>query len=378
MTFQEFGYLLEKFKKNQYTLSDLQRMDEQLNDKILVQNWLRKELEEGADNDIQMDTDYERLFKDIRLKIDKQPRNNSFNRIDPFKKLLQVAALLIFVFLVGGLSSYLIFREVPQPDNLNSYCEVVAPYGARSELVLPDGSKVWLNAGSKLRYSTDFNISNRYLSLKGEGFFDVSKNKEIPFVVNALGLRITALGTQFNVKAYEEEETIETTLIEGKVSLESENKDYKFSENVYLFPNQKATLIKSKSELMVEDISQDKKSSRKIAPAQLVITNKIDPLPEISWKDNQLVFNGEDLLAIAVKLERKYNVRFNFKEDVIKNYNFSGTLKDQTIQQVLDVIKLSAPIDYLFEGNEVTLTVNPKMIKIYEKQLKNNSLQNKK
>ena len=373
MTFREFKYLVEKIETNQYTLSDLRKLDGKLKDKKQVTEWMTGELNGLSDSD-SLNIQYEELYDKIRNKINTQSSSNSPQSIIPFRKLLRVAAVLVVVFLFGGLASFFIFRQHPEKEPIKQYCEVVAPYGARSEIVLPDGTKVWLNAGSKLRYSTDFNVSNRDLSLSGEGFFDVSKNVKMPFVVNALDMKITALGTQFNVKAYEDDETIETTLVEGKVMLESRGNKYKYSENIYLTPNQKAVLIKEKKELKVEDTSDktmmDNKMEEEITPsAKLIVQEKIDPLPDISWKNNKLVFIAEELSEILIKLERKYKVRFHCESTKIRNYKFTGTLEDETLQQVLDAIKISAPFDYSFKGTEVTLSVNVERMKEYEKQL---------
>ncbi|WP_158870342.1 FecR family protein [Maribellus comscasis] len=348
-------------------------MDEQLRDREQVKEWMDGELNTLISTDSR-NLNYEVLYEKIRGKIHVESRIDSHQKIVPLKKLLQVAAVLIIVFLFGGLASFLVFRQALKKEQIKQqYCEVVAPYGARSEVVLPDSSKVWLNAGSKLRYSTDFNVTNRNLSLTGEGFFDVSKNKELPFVVNALDLKITALGTQFNVKAYKDDEVIETTLIEGKVKLESEANAYKFSENIYLLPNQKAVLVKKRSKVEVEDIPDNESDSRKefemAASAKLIIQEKIDPIPDIAWKNNKLVFNAKKLSEILIELERKFNVKFQCKSDKIQNYKFTGTLDDETLQQVLDAIKLSAPFDYSIDGNVVTLMVNSERMNEYEKQL---------
>ena len=94
-----------------------------------------------------------------------------------------------------------------------SFCEVTAPLGSTSEIVLPDSSRVWLNAGSRIKYTTTFNQNNRMLYLEGEGYFRVAKNKQLPFVVDAYGFEVKAIGTEFNVKAYKEDAIIETTMV---------------------------------------------------------------------------------------------------------------------------------------------------------------------
>ena len=263
---------------------------------------------------------------------------------------LKWAAMIALAFIIGGIVSYLVFGKDFLSGN-HSYSEVIAPMGSRTEMNLPDGSKVWLNAGSKLRYSDNFNKSNRDLSLEGEAYFQVEKNKQLPLIVNALGVNVKVVGTTFNIKAYPTENTISTTLVEGKVILESEK--YNFGNNIVMLPNQKAVFSKT-----------DRK---------LVITTIDDLYSEISWKDNQLIIKAEELSELAVKLERKYNVKIAFDSENIKLYKFSGTLQDETLQQVLDVIKVSAPINYQIRGKDILLKLNTERINIYNKLLKNSN-----
>jgi ferric-dicitrate binding protein FerR (iron transport regulator) len=128
------------------------------------------------------------------------------------------------------------------------------------------------------------------------------------------------------------------------------SKKYHFANEVALLPSQKAIFTKNDKQLLINDID--------------------DIYSEIAWKDNQLIIKGERLSDIAVKLERKYDVKIRFDSEAIKAYKFSGTLKDETIQQVMDVVKFSAPIDYKMNGREITLIMNTATINSYDKFLK--------
>jgi ferric-dicitrate binding protein FerR (iron transport regulator) len=127
-----------------------------------------------------------------------------------------------------------------KPENI-TYTEIRAPFGARTEIILPDGSAVWLNAGSKIKYMNVFNRDNREIQLNGEAYFKVTKNTDLPFDVKTGDLSIQALGTEFNVKSYDDEDIIETTLVEGKIAIHQGRKQ---KASVYLEPHQQALYVK--------------------------------------------------------------------------------------------------------------------------------------
>ncbi len=344
MGIQEFNLLVDKFRKGDCSIKELRRLETQLHNGDVVKQWMMDSIEQQSSVH-PLNIDYDELFRKIKRQISvegKKKQAASFIR-----SIVRWAAAIIIAFLIGGLASYFIFNTEPVHKK-NFFCEIASPYGSKTELTLPDGSKVWLNAGSKLKYANNFNQDNRDVLLDGEAFFEIEKNKNLPFIVNTSGIDVKVVGTTFNVKAYWQENTITTTLVKGKVLLQS--KKYHLEKDAELFPSQKAIFSKS-----------DK---------QLVIANIDDVYSEISWKDNLLIIKGEMLSELAVKLERKYNMRIIFGSDDIKTYKFSGKLKDETIQQVLDVIKLSAPIDYRINGKNIVLTKNTATIDSYNKFLK--------
>jgi|WetSurMetagenome_2_1015567.scaffolds.fasta_scaffold57532_1 transmembrane sensor len=318
------------------------------------------------------------IFTAIQLKIEENSTEGS--DVNPLQQtglfyFIRIAALFILIFFCGGIISYFVFDKKELADTV-AYNEIKAPLGARSEVVLPDGSKVWLNAGSVLRYQTSFNKANRCVTLQGEAYFMVSKNKHLPFNVKTEDLNIVAVGTQFNVKAYEDEGTVETTLVEGRVSIRQNNKFKQKTEAIYLAPYQKAVYFKDFQELKVESTIKTKEEK----PVEVLnykqgimyVTDKVDPLPIISWKENRLVFKSEELSSLLTKLERKYDVTFTYNMESLKSLRFSGTLENETLTQVLDVIKLSAPIEYVLDGKTVRITENKQMSKKFSGHLKKN------
>lgn len=366
----EFKSLLGKFQEGCCTPEELRRLQEMFLDKGIAENIksaMLDEIQELETKGTGTNADYDRLFTSIQKIISEQQAarkivNLRFN-------LLRIAAMVVLAFILGGTFSYFLLRN--ESATTESFCEVTAPLGSTSEIVLPDNSRVWLNAGSKIKYSTSFNRHDRLLFLEGEGYFKVAKNTKLPFTVDAFGFEVKAIGTEFNVKAYKDDETIETTLVEGKVTLLHATEN--IMDNVFLTPNQKATFYKEKESLTIEvlkKIEEKKEELQYIPDDRLVITPRIDPRSIISWKEDRLIIERERLDALAEILGRKYNFNFEFKSDDIKRFRFSGTLEDETLQQVMDVIKISSPIDYSIVGKTVIIERSDERVPEFEKLYK--------
>jgi ferric-dicitrate binding protein FerR (iron transport regulator) len=231
---------------------------------------------------------------------------------------------------------------------------------------------VILNAGSTIHYSNDFNLSNRDLDLNGEAYFKVAKNPGLPFVVSAGEVEIIATGTEFNVKAYPEESTVETTLIEGAVEITNSNAERKGAGFIDLIPNQKAIFYKGEERYHLENIEKKivKPEPVETFLEKVMISPKTDVEKTVAWTQGKLIFRGETLENMCVDLQRKYNVNFFFIEEDLKNYRFTGILLDETLEQVLEVIKLAAPVDFTIEGKTVYLLTDVKQLDGYRKELK--------
>ncbi len=275
--------------------------------------------------------------------------------------ILRYAAIIIIIFSIGISSYFLGYNSSPGKNN--NFCEIDVPYGSRSAVIMPDGSKIWLNAGSKIKYDRHFDIDSREVFLEGEAYFDVKKTKR-PFIVYTSHISIHVLGTRFNVKSYPDEDNIETTLVEGNIRIESK----KSNKPVFLKPREKLTYHKpdAKTEVSYYKKENEPEQARRKAPVDMNLP--LAPIQDIhvkrnvntdeytSWKDGTLIFNKEPLESLARKLERKYDITFSFEDEELKNYTYSGTLRDFPLEQVLRALELTSPVKY---------SINEKNVKLY-------------
>ncbi|WP_346864086.1 FecR domain-containing protein [uncultured Draconibacterium sp.] len=212
--------------------------------------------------------------------------------------------------------------------------EVVVPYGKRTELMLADGTKVWLNAGSRLAFPTKFTNETREVHLQGEACFKVTKNESQPFIVNVNDLGIKVLGTHFNVAAYPDDESIETILVEGSVSLSNKRSFGVSSKSVVLKPLQKATFSKDEKEISVSD--------------------EPDADVYIAWTEGWFKFSQQSLEQVFTKLERFYNVEILVPVNFPSNEKITGKLdlKD-SLAEVFKALSDVAKINYRITNNQV-------------------------
>ncbi|MEN8226812.1 MAG: FecR family protein [Bacteroidota bacterium] len=290
-----------------------------------------------------------------------------------FRLLFRVAASLLLL-----VSTYVVFQRIREYKSTETtsviYNTIESPFGSRTRICLPDSTYVVLNAGSTLRYPADFlGRKGREVLLSGEGFFEVRKQKQNEFVVKVGDIGITALGTSFNVKAYPEEAVIEATLVEGLLRI---NRGDSKEGVIILRPNEKISLVKGEGGILREDAGQASVGKvkslqiQKIPIREVQVKRRIDPITEISWKEKEWVIRGETMEELSVMLERRYNIDIVLGDEEVGSFSFSGTLKDETLQQVLYAIRATAPVDYQIEGSRVVLTQNKAQRRLYQKTLK--------
>ena len=295
----------------------------------------------------------------FKVKLRDQEKNSSVGKII-LPAWLKVAAIFVISFTLGAFVFYMINSNTTFVTNqLADLIEINAPKGSKSFVKLPDGSKVWLNSDSKLFYSPKFGKRDRTVELEGEAFFDVEKNTALPFRVNTSEIVINVTGTMFNLKAYPEENTIETTLEEGEVIIEQ--KEGKGNNKVAtLKPKQRAVITKGDNKVVIAETrpgNQKRKPEHEVLEKKnpVVIDENIDTKLYTSWKENKLVFRSEKLPEVLVRLERWYGVRFIVKDDEILNYHFNGTIENETVTQVMKVIRFALPIQFEIEQNVITI-----------------------
>lgn len=296
-----------------------------------------------------------------KIKIEESVFLNKTNR---YKILKRYAAIFILAASLSGLLFYYMGNNRAAIPRLH-YSELIVPLGSRAQFTLSDGTAVTLNAGSRLKYDNRFGIKDRVVQLEGEGYFKVAKDASRPFTVKTLYLNVRALGTEFNVKAYPDDKTIETTLVEGSIKIEPLS-DKSNTEIMVLKPNQKLTYYKKDSTIVDETNGSNGKignnaqpiEKQKLISISRLVTENVDVVPVISWKENKWIFEKQSLSQIAVELERKFDVQIIIESERLKSFRFTGTILAEPIDQVLQVMSLSAPINFKLKGKVVTLSEN--------------------
>jgi len=228
----------------------------------------------------------------------------------------RIAAVMILPLLFVSVYFYL---NVPIAKQNIVYQEIFTPYGSRSYINLPDSSGVWLNAGSSLKYPVKFYDGERRVYLKGEAYFDVEADKKNPFIVETNNMDVVATGTAFNVEAYNSDTVTSVTLVRGQVNL-------KFNKNdVILKPGEKIAFNS-----LTSNYEMDNSNAYKW----------------YSWKDGILAFRNDPLEYVFKRLGHTYNINFIIKDKGLKNYVYHATFEDESLDEILELLKISTPIYY--------------------------------
>jgi len=323
--------LLERYLNNRCTSEEVEEVISWMKEQSFYSESVRlgkRDWQQFKDEDIPVSEEkLDALLDKIHHKVNIEGTNIVRLRNNKrFNWISKVAA--IFLIPVLSFLFYTISENVKLTNQIASVSvdslEVIAPVGSRTVIELSDGSVVHLNYGSRIKYPQNFMGNTRGVALTGEAYFDVAHNPDKPFVVSAGNLKVKALGTEFNVNAYPENNNISTTLVEGKVVVEK-------IEN-----NGNSEIIK---ELM---------------PGQHVIyennTGNVSTTLEqvdkyIAWKDGKLVFENEPINGVAQRLSRMFNVDIQVDKDVAK-YKYTVTFIDEPLFQILELLSVATPISY--------------------------------
>jgi transmembrane sensor len=238
------------------------------------------------------------------------------------KVVLKYAAIIILAFIAGR-------QLIPSPltDKEIRYSEIIVPFGEMSQVKLSDGTKIWLNSGTTLRYPEHFSLAQRSVEVIGEAYFEVAKMANKTFTVNTADMKVEVLGTSFNVLAYKEDTSTQITLVEGKVVLQ--NTEGKAIAK--LTPGQMATKNKSGTKVKIKNVQTDFYAE---------------------WTQGKIFFDDEPLDQIAVKLERWFNVQIIFANENLKSHRFTGTiLKNKPVDQIMQALELLSPITFTHQVN---------------------------
>lgn len=301
---REIGDWLNQSEDNQKLYTDLQEI------------WLTTGVSENSD---------QYNLKKASSNFKRQIRNSSKQlRIRKTSEILKYAAIVVLLLSLPVI--YYMGKNGSQPTE--SFTTITCAFGDKSTITLPDGSLAYLNSGSKLTFNNDFQNESRMVSLEGEAYFSVKKNKEVPFKVKASDIEIEVLGTEFNLKAYPDENTISATLAEGSIQIKSE-----FQQTVMKL-NQKVVFNR--------------------ADNQMKLFNLNDITPETEWKEGRLVFRNESLAELELKLERWFDVDIVLADEQVKKRKFTGILERESILEAIAYFNYSKYVGYKIKDNEIT------------------------
>ena len=272
----------------------------------------------------------ERKLFDALMVHDDQTTNNciSTKRIPKIiRQWLKIASVIILTLTINYL-----YQEYKSENEVIAMNTVSVPAGQRTNITLPDGTNVWLNARTTLQYPVTFSQKQRTVFLKGEAYFEVTKNRHKPFTVQSDAIRVRVLGTTFNLKSDKRCRIAEATLIEGEIEV----KGNKEEGQIILTPGQRAELNKNNGRLTVKQVDA-----------------KLDAV----WHDNLIPFQKADIFTITKALERFYDVKIILSPDIQTGKTYSGVLKRKSnIESVLKSLQNSIPIDYKIVGNNIFIS----------------------
>ena len=318
--------LLERFFERSASEKEILELYIRLNDKDFEEAWMYKEWQNA---DANMDpVVVKKMYDNVKRKIS----HRRFN----YKSWLNIAALIIVLIV-----SSIFVNKITNNGYFKDDMTICVAKGQKADVTMPDGSHVWINSGSTIKWGNRFNHEERIVYLTGEAYFDVAKNDDAPFIVQSKDFSVRALGTSFNVKAYPEDDQFSVVLIEGVVEAGNE------SSRLKLLPNQK---------IVYHRLSGD---VRKTAVA--------DGTLYAGWVKNKLSFDSETFESIASTLERSFNVNIILESSSLKDIRYSGTLENSGLENILHSFSLTSPLLYRIEDKVIYLSEDTRQIPVYKK-----------
>ena len=283
----------------------------------LKEIWLSSGIEHNPDR-----YDVKKAIRQFRQKTRFLAEKTSQERL--IYRLMRYAAILVLAAALP-LSYYYGKKSIPSSDTCTT---ITCALGDKTSIVLPDSSRVFLNSGSRLTFSNNFKNGSRRIFLDGEAFFKVRKDPHNPFQVKTSALGVEVLGTEFNLKAYSDEQTITTTLVTGSLKVTDDH------HSIVIKPNQKLVFSKENQKMELLEIA--------------------DLSPETEWKDGRLVFRNQSLGELEHELERWFDVKIKFADEQVKSRRFSGTLEHESILEVISYFGRSKHVAYQIKDNVIT------------------------
>lgn len=258
----------------------------------------------------------EKSYHELHSRISSK---QNFLKLYPY---LRYAAMVVLLLSISSIMFYLGKQNTIAPEQEIKYTSVIADTGQISKVILPDSSVVWLNSGTKLTYDNNFSLNNRNLTLSGQAFLEVKKNRNLPLVVASGNLRVKVLGTRFDVNAYPDNNMIKVILETGKIELLN-SKDKSF--NYQLNPGEMAEYDYQTGSIKIKTVESQN---------------------FINWKEGELIFVDTPMSEVIKRLERKFNIKIEVENPRVYKSVFNAKFKNESLKEILDYIHFSCPVSY--------------------------------
>jgi ferric-dicitrate binding protein FerR (iron transport regulator) len=295
-----------------------------------VETWFAEHWVASAE--IDSNTMIETVFQQIQQYENVHRQKSGFSLTRILKVYQKVAAFLLIPII--GLGIW--FGVSLYNQSAGQFTETIAPRGQKSQIILSDGTKVWLNSDTKIKYPGNFGKDQRDVYLEGEAFFEVAKNAHQPFIVHTSEVNVKVLGTKFNVKAYSDEDDIETSLFEGNVHLLLTNPSSAKPVEKEVKPGQSFVYSKANNQLSFNRFPQDEING---------------------WKKNQLIFKDDTFGNLVRKVERWYDVKVVYDEEQFSDRRLTVELYEgERLERLMKIISLALSVNYKYEKGEIKLT----------------------
>lgn len=307
-----------KISPSEYTSlkAEVQKATDEMIDETLITLW-----EEQSRQVLSMDNDIKfRVFGKIQNRIISSQPVRSFS-------WLRIAATILLPVLISTASFYYFSGKYQEKEELFT---VFAESGQKTQIFLPDSTRVWLNSDSYLSYSSGFNRKNRIVNLKGEAFFDVMKDKEHSFTVKTEDINVVVHGTAFNVSAYPDEQVMSVSLLRGSVTVEERKTT---SRSIRLEPNQQVCIERERQSWNLTSCNAEM---------------------ECLWTQNMLRFENISATEVFNKLEKWYGVNIHI-DNLDPSIKYGFVLKSESLREILDLINKITSINYQINGKEVNI-----------------------
>jgi len=363
---ERFWLLLSLKFSNEASLAELEELEAMLQRQpelflqyeFFKKAWKKKESEQPPDNEY--NKHLQRLSNNLSkpaLRYEKSfsqefitSKKSLFKNLRRYKQIIFSAVAASVLIVIAGI----IFLKNKEKKLLpqTSANTVTTKPGSKSKVQLPDGTLVWLNADSRIVYDNNFQGKYREVQLTGEAYFEVVKDKEHPFIIHTKTIDIKVLGTVFNVRSYENEKTTQTSLLKGSVEITIHNAGRK----IVLKPNEKLIVQNGATALNNDRLPvKENNDEALITLKQIHLIEKDSSAPETLWIKNKLVFDNEPLEEIALEIERWYDVHVTITNDELKTEKFSGIFEDESMNEVLEALRLTGNFKYSINKKEVTI-----------------------